>query len=210
MKSNKSIVFLTVLFVIILLVLIAGTTFAFFASMVDDEGELPMSVQTEPIKSLFLTGNAEIALNVLYENMHSSADKGVAAESSGDFLVSYTSGLTEGSSCTYNLYYRYSDGSDLYTLNKVNQVEEKEFTYQITTKDDGNNIVFSVPETNFITSNEEAILLSENPITISSSGGNTVKHHHGITMRFYNLNTNQNSNQNSRFSFDFYVDDVEC
>ena len=204
--EKRNTLLLTVIAVATLLVAVVGATFAYFAtSTTGASGNIGITANTAAGgNSTFTAVGDTISLNVTAADMQQSAvAEGTAkAADNATLTVSYTSGSTNSTSCTYNVYYKWESGSSAYTP-VTSQTSNKEFTYTVSGD-------MTVSETNFVaTDTAEHQLGTQQTITNADVSTPTTKTY-TVDAKFYNLNEDQSTNSNASFKLSVYVGNIVC
>lgn len=221
--EKRNTLLLTVIAVATLLVAVVGATFAYFASTVETNNTVVVQATTAGANSSFIALGDEISLTVnaadmqigqLYDSgtLDTTANK-VVAEDNGTLNVTYLSGSTENTSCTYDIYYQWVDGNeteagiqDSYELTDANF--PLEFTYSIASS--ANDL--TVSETNFVNTTATAQKVNSGSLSIANASDTTATAQtYTVTAKFYNINADQTQKQAGKtYSLKFYVDNVVC
>jgi hypothetical protein len=204
--EKRNTLLLTVIAVATLLVAVVGATFAYFAtSTTGASGNIGITANTAAGgNSTFTAVGDTISLNITAADMQQSAvAEGTAkATDNATLTVSYTSGSTNSTSCTYNVYYKWESGSSAYTP-VTSGTSNKEFTYAVSGD-------MTVSETNFVaTDTTEHQLGTQQTITNASASVPTTKTY-TVDAKFYNLNADQSTNSNASFKLSVYVGNIVC
>ena len=204
--DKKNTLLLTVIAIATLLVAVVGATFAYFATNTESAtGNVGVTANTAAGgSSVFTATGNTIDLDITAADMQQSAvAEGTAkASDNATLTVSYTSGSENETSCTYNVYYKWSNGSSTYTP-VTSGTSIKEFTYAVSGD-------MTVAETNFVaTDAAEHQLGTQQTITNDSVDTPSTKSY-TIEAKFYNLNADQSTNQDASFQLEFYVDNIVC
>ena len=204
--EKRNTLLLTVIAVATLLVAVVGATFAYFATNTSSAtGNVGVTANTAAGgNSVFTATGDTISLNVTAADMQQSAIAEGAAKASDNatLTVSYTSGSTNSTSCTYNVYYKWENGSSTYTP-VTSGTSSKEFTYAVSGD-------MTVSETNFVaTDTAEHQLGTQQTITNASVDTPSTKSY-TVDAKFYNLNADQSANQNASFKLSVYVGNIVC
>ena len=215
--EKKNTILLTVIAIATLLVAVVGATFAYFATTEEYNNVTTLTATTPSASSVFKTEGGTIALTVEPITMVESRAGIASNNANGTLEVSYLSGSTTATSCTYNLYYKYATSNvDEYTrtitdIDKDNAaVSALEFTYKLDGTSDDPNVV-SIAEANFANTSSNPVKLTNQLVYINNaSATEETVHTYDITATWYNIEANQNAMSDKTFVVDFYVDDVTC
>ena len=189
--------------VFVLCISIIGATYAYFRSVNPENLEVLNATANiaDNNGSFIATGN-NIALNVPASNMQQINANNVAASDSKNLTISYLSGTTDELECKYDIYYKWSDGTESYTITDASQ---KEFTYSLSLN--GTSVT---NEKNFVaSSNTNPQAVHRGKITNASATTPTVQNY-TININYYNIDANQANNADKTWKVEFYIDNVEC
>ena len=158
-KNNPVLLAITIA---VLLIAVVTATYAYLVSTNDNYGNIDINTTLASSNAILKSEGGEIGLAITASNMQEQLKGNLAAENNTTLTVSLLSKSTDGMKCTYDVYYKWEEGTDAYTISKAGT---NEFTYAITS----NNL--TVSETNFIASSGATPQkLNTNSITIIPSG----------------------------------------
>ena len=211
--EKRNTILLTVIAVATLLVAVVGATFAYFAQSGDYNATANLTANTAAASSSFVATGSAIQLEVTAAQMVKALEGNVANTSTVEnaITVSFTSGSTEQLSCTYDIYYKWTDSSDTYTMSN-GAANSKEFTYEITK----NGSAFAGGETNFATKDaaDHVVDTSAKQTITNKSATEATVDRYNVTVRFYNLAQDQSIDSNNQsgkhWALQFGVKNVLC
>lgn len=215
--NKKSTTFLTIIAITTLLVLLVGSTFAFFAIQETNTAKIDVTSTTAKSSDIFTaTGTGLIVLNITNEKMLESSTKDaegnditvVADEDSNDsMLISLYAGSGKAT-CEYDLLWTESTGAEFdiykktpaaganleYTLsgisNRGNKIEETNLDSEIVNSKRvlGHFIIEDEYDENEVTTNEKWT----------------------FTAKFYNLPISQSAQTDKKYGGQITVENVSC
>lgn len=215
--EKKNTLLLTVIAVATLLVAVVGATFAYFGSFnTTVNNQAGVNVTTEAAKSsAFLTEAAQLKLNVAgAEMLKGDGDASSVGTYEGDkatltVKLNATDPKTK-TTCTYDIYYKYDDGSAVYGAGETPVTEgtgNKEFTYTLTPS------TGITVESTFVATAEKDFSVFKDATTEVKVASGSIEVTNGdasqtldVNVKFYNFpRINQTALSNKSFAGKFYV-----
>lgn len=197
---NKSSITLSIVAVVALLTAVFGATFAYFRADTN-LNNLEFNVALPSNNSTFSCNGTTVSLAVTPESMAEGVKGNLAGSQNGTLTVSYLSGTpsTNTISCTYDIAYKWKSTSSEYMA----PGSGKEFTWAVSG-------ATTVSETQFVSksSNEVNVKTGESISNASTTVATTKTY--TITVKYYNLETDQSTQAGRSYIVDFYCKNIVC
>ncbi len=214
MESKKSTVLLTVIAVATLLVAVVGSTFAFFAVQAESDAKVEITTETAKGSDIFnATGSGVLEIDVTNEKMTQAAgnnDETIAelTDTDSSMTVSLTAGSGEAE-CTYTIVYEAAEGSDAYSVSKVDGVAYTGLEYTIEGTSNYAGATHKIDPTNMDK------VSTFGPFTITDTAEDTnpqqpTTETWTLTAKFYNLEIDQKDQIDKTFAGTFRVVPGTC
>lgn len=199
MENNKKKgLLLTIVAIVTLLVAVGGATFAYFAGT-QNLSNLEFNVALPSSNSVFSCNGSTVNLNITPDKMAQGASGTVAGTANGNLVVSYLSGSTTSLSCTYDIAYKWNNGSSAYTKPSSGM----EFTYAVSNAKTVNETQFASKDTT-----DHNIITGESISNASASSATNKTY--TVTVKYYNLESNQSSQAGNHYVVDFFCKNIVC
>ncbi len=211
MKKNNAV--LITIIIVILLALVIGATYAYFATgNLNITNVANVNTVTERNNMVFDTLGGGMSLNITAANMSESLSGNLAAENNTTLTVNFTANTSYSMVCTYDIVYEWTS-SDKYTAH-TSGVSSNEFTIQGTLANnahvsEGTNNISSETDLSTLTyTNYSATVVSG--AQIDGTGNTTSTAVWTLTSKFYNVNADQSTLSGKTYAGKFKVANVSC
>ena len=220
MENKNKLTVSSLIAILLLLIMVAGASFAYFGSFRQDvNGVTNINVTTSKGFNTTITStSAPLELHATLANMIASSPGSVVAESNVNLNVSLVLGGTGTTyKCLYDIVFEYDSGSDVYGSDDVpvTDASQKELTLTVSSPTASGTNSFS-EEKNFaydsswesVNSTFRKTIVKDASITDSSVTGTTDTWN--LNLKFYLLSQSQAKVQGKTFNGSFFVDNIRC
>lgn len=220
MENKNKLTVSSLIAMVLLLIMVAGASFAYFGSFKQDVNSTAnINVTTQKgFNTTFTSSSAPLELHATLADMIASTPGSVVAESNVNLNVSLALGGTGTTyKCLYDIVYEYDSNSDVYGSESVPVTNEskKELTLTVTSSLASGTNNFSEEKNFAYDSSWESVnntfrktIVKDATIIDSSIGGTT--NTWNLNLKFYLLSESQAKVQGKTFNGSFFVDNIRC
>lgn len=220
MENKNKLTVSSLIAILLLLIMIAGASFAYFGTFrANVNGTSNINVTTSKgFNTTFTSTSAPLELHATLANMIASSPGDVVANSNVNLNVSLALGGTGTNyTCLYDIVYEYDSGSDIYGSSNipVTNADKKELTLTVSSGDPSGTNDFA-DEKNFaydstwITKNDKVRKTIVKDATISDSSVTGTTKTWNLNLKFYLLSESQANVQGKTFTGSFFIDNIRC
>ena len=211
-RNNKTFNVLLILFIVTFIVVVAGTSFAFFTAGVTGK---PSNIRIQSAELGSATAHGTTISMFVSEhdmNKHQGSNSYTAYKESTEYstlrIVTNT-GSNSSVECTYDLTYK---PTSVYHKSSANTANYKEFTllgHPVAINESTTTISGTMPEVDLTGVATEITIVNEAKLIVNGVGREGVVEWR-FTPRYYNLAINQNDNADKLFGGTIQVGSIAC